>query len=130
MTFLILSTRILLLLSIISKPDIAKLDFSTFRSSSLISPFISTTPGIKFNSWTNYNTYDNFGDINREYSVYHTIEDKSEAQKIKPIPNSGEFMSFDCFYEEEKKAGVVGKKVTLIDVSYSNVYQNKEALKR
>lgn len=57
------------------------------------------------------------------------IEDKSEHPKIKAIPYNGEFMSFDEVYEEERKVGVIGEKVTLIDVNTSNIYENEEALK-
>ena len=57
------------------------------------------------------------------------IEDKSEAPEIKATPYNGEFMSFDGVYEQEKKAGVVGQLVTLIDVSTYNVFANEDDLK-
>ena len=56
------------------------------------------------------------------------IEDKSKKPEIKAIPYNGEFMSFDGIYEEEKKAGVVGQLVTLIDVSTYNVYASEKDL--
>lgn len=57
------------------------------------------------------------------------IEDKSKEPEIKAIQYNGEFMSFDRIYEKEKKAGVVGELVTLIDVSTYNIYHNEEDLK-
>ena len=57
------------------------------------------------------------------------IEDKSKEPEIKAIPYNGEFMSFDGIYEKEKKAGVVGQLVTLIDVSTYNIYANEDDLK-
>jgi len=56
------------------------------------------------------------------------IEDKSKEPEIKSIPYNGEFMSFDGVYEKEKKAGVVGQLVTLIDVSTYNIYASKDDL--
>lgn len=56
------------------------------------------------------------------------IEDKSKEPEIKAIPYNGEFMSFDGVYEKEKKAGVVGQLVTLIDVSTYNIYANEDDL--
>lgn len=56
------------------------------------------------------------------------IEDKSKEPEIKAIPYNGEFMSFDGVYEKEKKAGVVGQLVTLIDVSTYNIYASKDDL--
>ena len=57
------------------------------------------------------------------------IEDLSKEPMIKAIPFNGEFMSFDGIYEDEKKAGVIGEKVTLIDVSTSHIYESEDALK-
>lgn len=54
------------------------------------------------------------------------IEDKSKPTKIKAVPYSGEFMSFDGVYNKEKKAGVVGHLVTLIDVSIYNIFQSED----
>ncbi len=56
------------------------------------------------------------------------IEDKSEEPKIIASPYDGEFMSFDGIYKKEKKAGVVGELVTLIDVSTYNLYASKNEL--
>jgi hypothetical protein len=56
------------------------------------------------------------------------IEDKSKKPEIKAIPYNGEFMTFDGIYEEEKKAGVVGHLVTLIDVSNYSIYESLEDL--
>lgn len=56
------------------------------------------------------------------------IEDKSKEPDIKAIPYNGEFMSFDGVYEKEKKAGVVGELVTLIDVSTYNIYASEDDL--
>ena len=57
------------------------------------------------------------------------IEDKSQEPEIKTIPYSGDFMSFDGIYDQRKKAGVVGEKVTLIEISYFNIFESKEAFK-
>ncbi|MGK0447481.1 MAG: hypothetical protein ACJA2M_001255 [Polaribacter sp.] len=57
------------------------------------------------------------------------IDDKSKEPEIKAIKYNGEFMSFDGIYEEEKKAGVAGELVTLIDVSTYNIYENEDNLK-
>jgi len=57
------------------------------------------------------------------------IEDKSVEPKIQAKPYNGEFMDFSNYsLKKEDKAGVVGEKVTLIDVYYSNVYANQEDL--
>lgn len=56
------------------------------------------------------------------------IDDKSKEPEIKAIPYNGEFMSFDGVYEKEKKAGVVGQLVTLIDVSTYNIYASEDDL--
>lgn len=57
------------------------------------------------------------------------IDDKSKELDIKAIPYNGKFMSFDGIYEKEKKAGVVGQLVTLIEVSTYNIYANEDDLK-
>ena len=57
------------------------------------------------------------------------IEDKSKELEIKAIPYSGEFMTFDSVSEKEKKAGVIGHLVTLIDVSTFNIYASEDDLK-
>jgi hypothetical protein len=56
------------------------------------------------------------------------IDDKSKEPEIKALPYVGEFMSFDGIYEKEKKAGVVGQLVTLIEVSTYNLYGSKDDL--
>ena len=58
------------------------------------------------------------------------IEDKSAEPKIEAKPYNGEFMDFsDYSLTEEDKAGVVGEKVTLINVFYSSFYASQEDLK-
>lgn len=56
------------------------------------------------------------------------IDDKSKEPEIKASPYDGEFMSFDGIYKKEKKAGVVGQLVTLIDVGTYNLYGSKDDL--
>lgn len=46
--------------------------FLTSVSISAQDPF-NHYPGIEFNEWTKYNSYDDFGDKNGEYFVYHTM---------------------------------------------------------
>lgn len=55
-----------------------------------------------------------------------TVEKKS---KINAVPYDGEFMSFNDVYDEEKKAGVVGELVTLLDISYVNLFKSQEDAK-
>jgi len=58
------------------------------------------------------------------------IEDKSEKPKIQAKPYNGEFMDFSNYsLTKEDKAGVVGEKVTLIDVFYSSIFSSQEDLK-
>ena len=59
------------------------------------------------------------------------FEDKSKHEKkITAIPYEGEFSSFDGIYDDKKKAGVVGHKVTLLDVYYTNVYADEDQLEK
>jgi hypothetical protein len=56
------------------------------------------------------------------------IENKSQDSEINSLPYNGEFMSFENVYEKEKKAGVVGHLVTLLEVSTDNIYESMDAL--
>ena len=58
------------------------------------------------------------------------IVDKSEEPEIVSIPYSGDFMTFDGIYDEAVKSGVVGEKVTLIDVSTISLYLSNEDYKK
>lgn len=56
------------------------------------------------------------------------IVDRSEDPKLESIKYHGDFMTLDGVYKDEVISGLVGEKVTLIDVSYYLMYENKQAL--
>lgn len=54
-------------------------------------------------------------------------------EEIKPekkagIPYDSSFISLEGIYNDEIKAGMVGQKVTILDVSYTNIFSSKEDL--
>lgn len=57
------------------------------------------------------------------------IENESQSQQIQAIPYDGSFMKFESGFSEEKKAGVVGETVTLVDVGYYFIFDGEKALK-
>ena len=56
------------------------------------------------------------------------IDDKTQSQKINAIPYDGSFMTFTDIESIERKAGVVGEKVTLVDVGYYFIFDGERAL--
>ncbi len=55
-------------------------------------------------------------------------EDKSQSTEINAIPYDGSFMRFEPGFSEARKAGVVGEKVTLVDVGYYFIFESERAV--
>jgi len=55
-------------------------------------------------------------------------EDKPQSTEINAIPYDGSFMTFTDIESVERKAGVVGEKVTLVDVGYYFIFDGERAL--
>jgi len=64
------------------------------------------------------------------YNVQAQTEnaDTAQAPTITAIPYDGSFMKFEPGLSEERKAGVVGEKVTLVDVGYYFIFDGERAL--
>ena len=56
------------------------------------------------------------------------IADTAQATTPSVIPYDGSFMKFEPGLSEERKAGVVGEQVTLVDVGYYFIFDTERAL--
>lgn len=55
------------------------------------------------------------------------ISDKSEVPKIKPIPYDGSFMKLDYVSDKAKKRGLIGEKITLLEIWNLKSIDGKDA---
>jgi hypothetical protein len=56
------------------------------------------------------------------------VKDTTQSQEPSIIPYDGSFMQFESGFGEAKKAGIVGEKVTLVDVGYYFIFDSERAV--